>query len=71
MKVPDLAHAKVSGPALKGGAVTADFSRGELRVACKRWDKLQLPTVRVQFAMRSFESPLCAQPPMGPLVGHP
>jgi hypothetical protein len=63
---------KPPGPQIvQPGSAEVDFSRGEFRVACKQWQKVQLPTLRMQFALKSFDTPLCAEPRMGNLVARP
>lgn len=63
---------KPPGPQIvQPGSVEVDFARGELKATCRQWQKLQLPTLRMQFALKSFDSPLCAEPRLANLVARP
>lgn len=53
------------------GSVEVDFTQGQLKAGCRQWQKVQVPTVRLAFALRSHDTPLCAEPSLANLVGRP
>lgn len=66
--------AKVQAPGaqvVQAGSVEVDFSAGQLKATCRQWQKLQVPSVRLGFALRSHDTPLCAEPRFGSVVGRP